>query len=101
MKWFKHYNEASDGHSFQQLISEKDYESLFVYWWLLEQISKFEDRNIEESLGKITLKFSYFKMKLGQNRQRITKVLQKIARTFDLEVTENLDETVTVFGILS
>lgn len=94
MRWFKHYNDASDGHSFQQLISEKDYEALFIYWWILEQISKFED---QENRGKVTLKFSYFKMKLNQNRQRITKVLQKIAQTFDLEVSINSDETVTLF----
>jgi hypothetical protein len=94
LRWFKHYNDASDGHSFQQLISEKDYESLFIYWWILEQISKFEDH---ENRGKISLKFSYFKMKLNQNRQRITKVLEKIGQTFDLEVSINSDETVTLF----
>jgi hypothetical protein len=97
MKWFKHYNTASDGHSMQQLISEKDYETIAIYWWILEQLSKFEDREDVESSGKITLKFSYFKMKLGQNRQRITKVLLKIAETFKIEVSINLDESVTVF----
>lgn len=97
LDWFKHYNTASDGHSLQQLISEKDYESIAIYWWILEQLSKFEDRNEVESSGKITLKFSYFKMKLGQNRQRITKVLLKIAQTFKIEVLINFDESVTVF----
>ena len=93
MKWFKHYNEASEGHSISELLSEKDYESIAIYWWLLEQVSRFEQ---PESRGEVTLKFSYFRMKLGQNQQRFTKVLSKIGQTFKIKVEINLDETVTL-----
>jgi hypothetical protein len=98
MKWFKHYNTASEGQSFELLISEKDFETAFIYWWLLEQISKFEDTETEENRGKVTLNFSYFKRKLGLNFQRTERVLQKIAKTFNLEITINLDKTVEVFS---
>lgn len=94
MEWFKHYNKASEGESFQRLIAEKDFECLFGYWWLLEQVAKFER---EDSRGKITLNFSYFKMKLNWNLQRSVRVLQKIAKTFKMEININSDESVEVF----
>lgn len=97
MKWFKHYNTASEGQSFELLISAKDYETAFIYWWLLEQVSKFEDTSNEENRGKITLNFSHFKRKLGLNRQRTVRVLSQIAKSFVLKVDVNLDETISVF----
>lgn len=98
MKWFKHYNTASEGQSFELLISEKDFETAFIYWWLLEQISKFEDSENPENRGRVTLNFSYFKRKLGLNFQRTDRVLTKIAKTFNLEIKRNLDQTVEVFA---
>jgi hypothetical protein len=97
LRWFKHYNTASDGNSFLLLISEKDFESAFIYWWLLEQVSKFEDTENPENRGKITLNFAYFKRELGLNLQRTQRVLQKIAKTFNLEIQVNLDQTIEVF----
>ena len=52
---------------------------------------------MEENRGKVTLNFSYFKRKLGLNLQRTERVLLKIAKTFNLEITINLDKTVEVF----
>ena len=92
-QWFKHYNNASEGASCQALIADKDFETLYIYWWLLEQISKLETY---ETRGKVTLNFSYFKMKLGLNLQRTTRVLLKIGKTFELKVVINLDQTVEV-----
>lgn len=97
MEWFKHWNSASDGQSFELIIAEKDYETGFIYWWLLEQVSKFEDCSSPEKRGRITLNFSYFKRKLGLNFQRTSRVLTKIAKTFNLEISINLDETIEVF----
>ena len=97
MRWFKHYNTASEGQSFELLISEKDFETAFIYWWLLEQISKFEDTENDENRGRIVLNSSYFKRKLGLNFQRTSRVLQKIAKTFILEINIKSDETIEVF----
>lgn len=79
------------------LLAERDFETAYIYWWLLEQVSKFEDSSGDEFRGKITLNFSYFKRKLYLNFQRTSRVLQKIAKTFDLEININSDETIEVF----
>lgn len=97
MKWFKHYNNASEGESCELLIAEKDYECLYIYWWLNEQVSKFEDTDSPEKRGRITLNFSYFKRKLHLNIQRTSRVLQKIHKTFKMEITINSDETISVY----
>jgi hypothetical protein len=98
MKWFKHYNTASEGQSFELLISEKDFETAFVYWWILEQISKYEDTEKPESRGKVLLNYATFKRKLNLNSQRTDRVLLKIAKTFNLEIKRNLDQTIEVFA---
>lgn len=97
MRWFKHYNNAADGGSFENLIAEKDFETAYIYWWLLEQVSKYEDKSNPALRGRITLNFSVFKRKLGLNLQRTQRVLLKIAKTFTLEIKLNLDESIEVF----
>lgn len=97
MHWFKHYNTASQGQSFELLIAEKDFETAYIYWWLLEQVSRLESTSQEDLRGKVTLNFAYFKRKLGLNFQRTERVLLKIAKTFDLEIKLNLDQTIEVF----
>ena len=94
LKWFKHYNRASEGHSLQLLIAERDYEAAFIYWWLLEQVSLFET---PDNRGRIVLNASYFKRKLFINFQRTLRNLTKIGKTFNLEIIVNPDETIEVF----
>lgn len=95
MDWFKHWNnETEENEGLQQLISARDFETAFIYWWLREQISKFEK---PENRGRITLNIPFFKRKLGLNSQRTLRVLTKIDKTFEMKITVNLDQTVEVF----
>lgn len=95
MDWFKHWNtETEDNNGLQMLIAEGDFETAFVYWWLCEQISKFEK---PEDRGRATLNFALFKRKLNFNSQKTSRILDKIGRLFDIEVKVNLDQTVELF----
>jgi hypothetical protein len=81
--WFKHYNTSSDGQSFELLWAAQDYEAIAFFWWLLEQVSRFE--SLEER-GKCTLSYSLLKRKLGWNAQRSARVLSKIASSFQVKI---------------
>jgi hypothetical protein len=82
--WFKHYNNSFDGQSLELLLSENDYEAITAYWWILEQISKFED---PKQRGKCRLSYAILKRKLGWNRSRSVRVLSKIGLRTSLEFT--------------
>jgi hypothetical protein len=92
--WFKHHVDASEGNSLSLLFAEQDYEAIAFWWWLLEQIKKW---NGAGDIGKATLSHSIIKRKLGWNRTRSAKVLLKIALTFKIEVNQISDDSFEVF----
>lgn len=94
-KWFKHYNTASEGNSLDLLFAQQDYETIILFWRLLEFISKYED---DKRRGFCLISYSLLKRKLGWNRQRSTKVLSKIGQSFTIETEVQTDgEHIAVF----
>ena len=80
-KWFKHWNNAHQGQTIQQLWSERGGpEVIAFYWTILEMVSLYE---AEPGSGLWEANLSFFKSKLGMNRNRSYKLLCKIGETFD------------------
>ena len=85
MLWFKHFNDASDGETLQNLWAQKDYRLIAFYWFILETVSKFEK---EDRRGYCEVSLSYFKMKLNINSSTSTQLLLRIHSTFKIEVKQ-------------
>lgn len=86
--WFKHYNTSSEGQSFELLWAEQDYEAIAFFWWLLEQVSKFES---ESDRGTCVLSYRILKRKLGWNHSRSARVLSKIGSSFQVKIEPQSD----------
>lgn len=54
MSWFKHYNEASEGQLIGNLIAEKNYEAVVLWWVILENVSRFESEN-ERGVAQVSI----------------------------------------------
>jgi hypothetical protein len=94
-KWFKHYNTSHEGQTIAQLWGEKGGgEVVGFYWTILELVSRFEDP-LER--GKWSGNLSIFKTKLGMNRQRSRKLLEKICETFETKIFWKSSESFELF----
>jgi heme-degrading monooxygenase HmoA len=95
LRWFKHYNDAHEGQTIAQLWAEPGGgEVVGFYWTILEMVSRWED---QEKRGSWCANLSIFKSKLGMNRQKSRKLLQKISETFQMKVFWKSDESFELF----
>lgn len=94
-RWFKHWNTAHQGQTIQQLWSERDGpEVIAFYWTILEMVSLYE---AEPGVGLWEANLSFFKSKLGMNRNRSYKLLCKIGETFETKITWKSPESFQLF----
>jgi len=94
-KWFKHYNSSHQGQTILELWNQKNGpEAIAFYWTILEFVSLYEE---EEKRGFWEGNLSIFKAKLGMNRQRSRKLLEKIGETFEIEISWKSSESFQLF----
>jgi len=75
MKWFKHYNEASEGSLVGALISTKEYEAALLWWVLLEFVSRFEK---PEKRGECTFPLARLARVMNMKQPRTASLLGRI-----------------------
>ncbi len=75
MKWFKHYNEASEGSLIGDLISTKEYEAALLWWVLLEFVSRFEK---PENRGECTFPLARIARVMNMKQPRTAMLLGRI-----------------------
>lgn len=84
MKWFKHWNEASDGHTLAQFIRARDYESYTLFWVLSELMSRNGTRQ-ENGASELTINVPFLAHKMGMKPSKLYRVMERfftIAQTW-------------------
>jgi len=75
LKWFKHYNEASSGHTLQCLWTTNNYAAIALYWLVLELISRYESPT---ERGKIEIPMGVLMRETQWTSTRIERELMKL-----------------------
>lgn len=73
--WFKHYNEAHEGHLIGNLIASKQYEAALLWWVLLELVSRFEDEN---NRGTCTIPLARIARSMNMTQPRVEGLLDQL-----------------------
>lgn len=79
LQWFKHYNTAAIGSSFDRLRSNRDFETMACYWMILELLSRHED---PENRGSMEIPHRLIYQTWNVNSQRADKIVSKIVLNF-------------------
>lgn len=88
LKWFKHYNTASRGDTLQQFIANRDYESVTLFWMLLEFLSRNES---EGKRGSTQIELKFLCREINMKPSKLLKLLSRfsqIALEWNLSFTE-------------
>lgn len=95
-KWFKHYNTAHTGHLIGNLIAQKRYDCVALWWVILEFISQFES---EEHRGMCTVPLARIAQAMNMNQSKIERLLVHISSVshsdFVCEMSEKQTRNVT------
>ena len=83
--WFKHYNNASNGHTLSVLWSNNDTEAIALFWLILELVSRFED---ESKRGFTTISWSTISRETGWKPSKCRRVLARISPVSKIEINE-------------
>jgi hypothetical protein len=75
-KWFKHYNTASQGHLVGNLIAEKNYAAVTLWWILLELVSQCE--SIEQR-GNARLAIARIARAVNMKPSKVERLITHIA----------------------
>jgi hypothetical protein len=86
--WFKHYNNASQGHTLSVLWANGDTEGIALFWLLLELISRFED---PEKRGHMTISWSVLSRETNWKQSKCRRVLARISPVANFEMNEEKD----------
>jgi hypothetical protein len=73
--WFKHWNNSHDSRTLKSFIMNRDYECVATYWYVLELISRYENR--EEKAGEIKISLSLFCSGINMKPVKALKVLAR------------------------
>jgi hypothetical protein len=71
MKWFKHWNESSQGDTLRQFLVERDYECYALFWVLCEMASRMG------SDGTFSVKRSFLANEMGMKPSKACRVLAR------------------------
>lgn len=96
--WFKHYNNAHEGHSIQSLLAVKNYEAIVAYWIICELISKFSKPG---NPGKMTIPMKLLARKLNMSCPKVERILGQLSSnlspTFIHELDTSQEQVVSIF----
>jgi len=84
MKWFKHWNEASQGDTLKQFLVTRDYECYALFWVLCELMSRMGKD------GFMSVKLSFLAHEMGM---KPTKARRVLARFVSVSHSWNWSET--------
>jgi hypothetical protein len=73
--WFKHYNTSSQDELIGNLIAQKNYEAVALYWVIVESISRFEDA---ENRGKARLSLARLSREINMKPTKTERVIGEI-----------------------
>ena len=92
MKWFKHYNNASQGQTLRLLWDQGDLEAYGLFWRLLELMSQFEK---PDARGQMKISLNTIARDTGWKPSKSLRVLARIVSVSQIQMTENQDGTLT------
>lgn len=88
--YFKHFNNASQGHTLSTLWANGDTEAIALFWLLLELVSRFEDpEKGNDARGKITISWSVLARETKWSRPKCRRTLLRIVPISEIEMTEH------------
>lgn len=87
MKWFKHYNDASIGHTLSNLWANNDTEAIALFWLIHELVSRFEDEN---SRGFVKISWSLLARDTNWKPTKCRRVLARISSVSKIEPREEI-----------
>lgn len=91
MRWFKHWNEASQGSTLRKLWDAGDYEAYGLCWIILEMVSKWGD----QLTGKLDTTLDIIARETGWKPSKCRRVLLRISCVSFLEMEEKQNGNVT------
>lgn len=86
--WFKHYNNATQGHTLSVLWANGDTEAIAMFWLILELVSRFEST---ESRGEMTVSWNTIGRETNWKPTKCRRVLSRISPVSKIEITEKPD----------
>ncbi len=83
--WFKHYNNATQGHTLSVLWSNGDTEAIAMFWLILELVSRYES---DVSRGEMTVSWNTIGRETNWKPSKCRRVLARISPVSKIEITE-------------
>jgi hypothetical protein len=85
--WFKHFGNAHEG-SLANLIANKDYESVALYWIILECLCRFED---PKKPGELRISKHLISKKMNMSWVKLQRKLGQLALNMQMHFESTLD----------
>lgn len=83
LRWFKHYNTATNGQSLTILWEAGHFDAIAFYWRLLEMISRWES---PDARGQITVNMGVLRRETNWHMDRIKKNLDRLSEHFGADL---------------
>lgn len=88
-KWFKHYNDSSQGLTIRTLLDQQDYEAVALWWVIHELISRYESY---DARGKVVISEKTLAREINMKPSRTERVLGRISAVSQLRYDYETDE---------
>lgn len=84
--WFKHWGEASRGHTLSTLWANGDVEGIALFWLILELVCRYKKR--DSDVGEITISWDVLSRETNWKPSKCRRVLARISPVSQIELSE-------------